>query len=811
MATNTYSGLTDVQVAERVARGETNNFQVRVGRSYWEIFRDNVFTVFNMILFILLLILLRFGDTFSVVFASFSVVLNSIIGVAQEINAKLALEKLAAMSVQEVSVFRGGKVVKLPITQLVKDDVMPVEPGDRIAVDGRVLEADALEMDESLLTGESDAIHKEVDHNLSSGSFVIAGSGVMVATEVGANSTINRLSQTAKAYKHVLTPTQQEIARIVELSILGMALFGPMTVIAGLANHLPAVEIARNAVVLVTSFVPQGLVLTVTVSLVLGALVISRRQTLVQRTNAVESLANVNVLCFDKTGTLTRNKLAVTEVLPLNGMGIDQIRDKLHTYTVNLAHQNKTAGAIALYTQGLGPKIPSKLHEVPFTSARKWGAIVLPDETLYLGAPERVLDVSRDATPVGQSQALAQQGLRVLALARSAQPPQDGKLDPAREPMALVVMSDQVRDEIAHTLNEFRQVGVSLKVISGDNAETVGAIANAAGMPVTRAYTGDQVEAMSSAELDVAVREANLFARIEPETKRKIIRALKQQGNYVAMVGDGVNDVPALKEANMAIAMNDGAQIAKDVADVVLLNNAMSTLPLAFYEGQIITQKILATARLFLTKNFYTILAFIFVGFMTLPFPTNPIQISWLTFGAVNIPALLITFSLIKPMPMRSFAKDVLPYITAAIMVGALVASGLYALLYFMPLFGLDPNSITQAMEFAARDAARAGLLIFMQLYGTVVFWHTHGIDLLNPATLLKRWRITLLALVILALSMASPWIARDVFNTDLFTWVNPTPQTVLVVIVAFVIAVVALNLGLRNNRLMRIVDLSEK
>ncbi|MBX3086694.1 MAG: HAD-IC family P-type ATPase [Anaerolineae bacterium] len=806
MAGNTYSGLTSAQVAERVARGETNDFQVRVGRSYGEIFRENVFTVFNLILFILLIILLLNGDYGSVGFASFSVIVNSIVGVAQEINAKRALEKLAAMSVQEVNVFRDNKPVKLPITQLVKDDVMPVEPGDRIVVDGKVIDADSLEMDESLLTGESDAIQKEVNDTLASGSFVIAGSGVMLATEVGANSTINKLSQTAKAYRQALTPTQKEINRIVQISILGMSLFGPMTIIAGLANHLPPAEIVRNAVVLVTSFVPQGLVLAVTVSLVLGALSISRKQTLVQRTNAVESLANVNVLCFDKTGTLTRNKLSVNQVVPLNSMSVEQIQDKLHTYTINLAHQNKTAGAIAQYTANFPAKPVTKTLEVPFTSARKWGAVVLPEETLYLGAPERVLDPAHNQTSVKQAQDLAVQGLRVLALAHSAEPPQDGKIPAAREPVALIVMSDQVRDDIAQTLDSFRQQNVALKVISGDNAETVGAIATAAGMPVTKAYTGDQIEAMSGGELEMAVKEANLFARIEPETKRKIIRTLKQQGSYVAMVGDGVNDVPALKEANMAIAMNDGAQIAKDVADVVLLNNAMSTLPLAFAEGKTITQKILASARLFLTKNFYTILAFIFIGYMTLPFATTPIQISWLTFGVVNIPALLITFNLIRPLPLLDFRKDVLHYVMVAIIVGALVAAGLYAVLYLLTLFNIPAEQVTRVQEFAARDEARFGLLMFMFLYGLIVFWNTHGIDVFEPDTLVQRWRLALLGIVVIGGSMALMFLTS---LHRLFNFVEPTLQTWVIVIVAFVLATAGLRYGLQNNRLLKFVDLS--
>lgn len=795
------SGLTAAQVQERIARGDSNDFKVRVGRSYTEIFRDNVFTIFNFILFVLLVILIANGETGSALFASFSVILNSIIGVVQEINAKRALEALAAMSVQEVNAWRDAKIVKLPITQLVKDDILPIEPGDRIVVDGTVITADSLEMDESLLTGESDAVLKEAGDKLASGSFVIAGSGVMVATAVGANSTINKLAQTAKAYRQVLTPTQREINKIVQISLLGMALFGPMTVISGVAQRLGVGEIAKNTVVLVTSFVPQGLVLATTISLVLGALTISRKQTLVQRTNAVESLANVNILCFDKTGTLTRNMLSVVNVIPLHGT-LDQVRDQMHRYTANLAHQNKTAGAIATYTTGLPAVTPSKLQEIPFTSARKWGAVVFNNETLILGAPERVLDSAKDPDAQAQAATLAAQGLRVLALATSPQAPDNGQLSASRQAVALVVMSDQVRDDITATLNEFTAQGVALKVISGDNAETVGAIATAAGMQVTKAYTGDQLESMGSAAFDAAVIEANLFARIEPDTKRKIIRSLKLQGNYVAMVGDGVNDVPALKEANMAIAMNDGAQIAKDVADVVLLNNAMSTLPLAFAEGKLITQKILSSARLFLSKNFWTVLAFIFIGYMSLPFPTTPIQISWLTFAVVNLPALLITFGLIKPPAFKSFRHDVADYVLVTVLVGALSTALLYTALYLQPLAGLSAEAITDALRNSARDSARSTLLVFMMLYGLIIFWNTMGIDMFDLATMRARLRTTLIGVATVAAALAICYLLPTAF-----VFAPPTPVEWLMVVVAWIAAGFVLRWGLANNRLQRFVD----
>jgi cation-transporting P-type ATPase E len=788
-------GLTSTQVAERVARGESNAFKARVGRSYWDIARDNIFNLFNIVLFSLLVIVLFFGDYATVLFAGFSVVTNSLLGMYQEIAAKRKLDKLAALAAADIKVYRDGKLTHVPMHNLVKDDVIPVEPGDRLVVDGRVQHSDAMEMDESQLTGESDAVMKEGGAPVYSGSFCVAGSGVIVATHVGRDSTINKLSTVAKAYKNVLTPTQQRITLIVQLAIVIMAICTPMIFIAGYQNNANIFNLGtfRNAVVFVTSLVPQGLVLTATLSLTIGALVISRYQTLVQRVNAVESMANVTVLCFDKTGTLTRNKLTVKEVLPLNGASETDLQSKLQTYLGNLAHLNRTAAAVAQHYNGDVPLLPAvrKEREIPFTSARKWGAVVLRDETLVMGAPERVLCPENVAT-AERAAALSRQGLRVLAFGRFTGGMTDGKLPDDREDLALIVLSDEIREDIGATLDEFRAQNVRLKVISGDNLETVSEIAGEAGMKVRHAYTGDQLEAMGESEFESAAMNGDVFARIEPDTKRKIIAALKKHGEYVAMVGDGVNDVPALKEANLAVVMNDGAQISKDIGDIVLLNNAMSTLPRAFFEGRTITQTIFGTSKIFLVKNFYSMLFFIFAGFMAMPFPINPIQISWVTFGIINVPATLIAFRVLRPAYMKEFRRDVLDYVVTAGFIGSAAMAFLYAFTY------LSNNQ--DVLE------SRSTMMLFITLYGVLVLWHTHGLDLFEPRTIWKYKRLFFIGIALAAATIIVPYLLPSMFE-----YVAPNPLEWGLVIIIFLISLVILRVAMKTRGLVgRIWRLTE-
>lgn len=783
-----HPGLTAAEVAERVRRGDTNAYQPRVGRSYWQIVRDNVLNLFNIVLFLLLVVVVILRDYSTVAFAGFSVVTNSILGMLQEISAKRKLDQLAAQAAQDVTVWRDGKLAAIPARKIVKDEIIPVQPGDRLVVDGKVLVSNALEMDESQLTGESDAVFKEVGNEVTSGSFCIAGTGLMVATRVGRESTINQLSTAAKVYKNVQTPTQQRISALVAILLVAMLILGPMLFLYSWLNGETLLQIVRNEVVFVTSIVPQGLVLTAILSLTLGAISISRHQTLVQRVNAVESMANVTVLCFDKTGTLTRNQLAVTEIITLNGTPPEDIYAQLNRYTASLAHLNRTAAAVADYAHQQAPSAngngaAAKLREIPFNSSRKWGAVVFENETLIMGAPERVLQPSSDMLAMQRAGELAAQGLRVLAFARSPEAITDAATHTG-EPLALIILSDQVRSDIQQTLNEFRDLNVDLKVISGDNLDTVKSIATQAGMEIKHGYTGDQLEAMTEAELEAAVMTANLFARIEPNTKRKLIAALKRQGAYVAMVGDGVNDVPALKEAHLAVAMNDGAQISKDVADIVLLNNAMTTLPRAFREGTNITQVIFGTTKLFLTKNLYNILLIFFVGFMTLPFPTSPVQMSWITFGTVNIPATLIAFQLIRPAFMKEFRRDVLDYVITAGIIGAVNLSLLFVVAYFA-----SDNNVY---------AGRSAVTLFIALYGTLIFLNTHSVELFWPVTWFKHWRVTLIGIVLTAITMIAPFLLPNIFE-----FVPPTPLIWVLIVAIFFLTAVLLMVVMRYRHLI--------
>lgn len=750
-------GLNAGEVQERVQRGATNNYQARVNRSYRQIIMENVFNLFNIILFSMLVIVIYFQDYTTAVFAGFSVVTNSLLGTLQEMSAKRKLDRLATLSEQKVKVRREGKDQEISMRDIVLDDVLLMEPGSKAVVDGVVLHSDALEMDESLLTGESDAVFKQAGDQVFSGSFCIAGAATMKATRVGKDSNINKLSAIARVYKNIRTPTQTRIDIIVEITVLLMFVFIPALFITAYLTNVGLLDAFRNAVVFMTSLVPQGLVLVAILSLTIGAIKISRHETLIQKVNAVESLANCTVLCFDKTGTLTKNQLAVTEVIPATGRDASAVQSDLALYVNSLSYLNRTAGAVKEFVDknGTKPNSGQKIKEIGFTSGRKWGALVLQDRTFVLGAPERILPPAKDDSDENalsvQASKLSQEGMRVLAFAQMQGEPTGNEVTTQAEPLAIIVLSDSVRDDIQETLAALYGENLKLKVISGDGLETVQAIAKQAGMQNGRAYAGTELEAMSDSELEIAVQEGNIFARIEPETKRRLVTALQNQREYVAMVGDGVNDVPALKQANLAIVMNDGTQISKDVADIVLLNNAMSTLPMAFREGKEITQTIYATMKMFLVKNFYTVIFFVLALFMAMPFPMTPAQISWATFGAVNIPATFVAFGWMRPAKMVRFRRDVMDYIFTVGFIGAVLLLLLYGIVYF----GTGQNV----------DLTRSALTVYLTLISAYMVCTVQGVDFYEPKTFVTHWRTVALMLVMTVLTLLSLYIAPGLFD----------------------------------------------
>lgn len=787
-AIDAHPGLSTAQVQERIARSETNDYKARVSRTYWDIVRDNVLNLFNIVLGTLLVIVVLSGDYSTAFFAGFSVVTNTFLGMIQEINAKRKLDQLATLSEQQVLVLRDGQRQAISMRAVVRDDVIVIEPGDKLVVDGRILHSDALEVDESLLTGESDAVFKNPDDEAFSGSFCIAGSGLMQATRVGKESNINKLSLIAKQYKNVRTPTQIYIDIVVELTVVIMFVFVPMLFITAALKGLPFLEAIRNSVVFVTSLVPQGLVLVAILSLTIGAIKISRHQTLIQKVNAVESLANATVLCFDKTGTLTMNQLAVSELIPLNGRPTEAILRDLHAYLHNLAHANRTAGAVREYvdTHVSDAQPRSKTRELPFNSTRKWASVIFEEEALLLGAPERLLPAEHEAVP--QARKLSTEGMRVLAFARIRQMPDDLNVRGAAEPIALIVLSDQVRPDIQQTLQAFRDEEIELKVISGDNLETVRAIALQSGLEIREAYTGAEVDAMDDEELEAAALHGNVFGRVEPDTKRRIVAALQRRQHYVAMVGDGVNDVPALKQANLAIVMNEGTQISKDVADIVLLNNAMSTLPRAFHEGKEITQTVFGTMKMFLVKNVYNVALFIFIGFMSLPFPITPVQISWSTFGTVNIPATLVAFGLLRPARMRRFRDDVLDFIVTGGFMGAVSLALLYVVVYFA-----SGGDITMT---------RSAITVYLSFYGALLICAIQGISFYDPPSFVRHWKTLAMMTFLVTFTIIPMYALPDLFEFYRFEWGRDTWAIVLIIAI-FELNMIILAHGMRFRYLV--------
>ena len=426
------------------------------------------------------------------------------------------------------------------------------------------------------------------------------------------------------------------------------------------------------------------------------------------------------------------------EIIEIGEADISAIHLDLYIYLKNLAHLNNTAQAIERYIERVVHEdgYPQKRREIPFSSQRKWAAIELPESTLLLGAPERLL---RPSDPhFAHAQAMARDGMRVLAFARMSGVPQDGAIDVADvvQSLALIIMSDQIRDDIQDTLQAFRDEGLKLKVISGDNLETVRAIARDSGMSVEKTTTGAELDAMGESEFDRAVSESQVFARIDPDTKQRIVEALRRQGEYVSMVGDGVNDVPALKAANLAIVMNDGTQISKDVADIVLLNNAMSTLPRAFREGKETNTDHLRHNENVPGDAIFTISHFLFSSpLWRCRFRSRRCRSAGRPSARSTCRRLSSAFGWLRPQFIARFRRDVMDYIFTMGFIGAVIMT----LLYLITWFSSDGDLML----------TRSNITIMVALYGMLITWHIQGINLYQPRSFLQHWRLLLLSSVL--------------------------------------------------------------
>ncbi len=632
-------GLSPGEVAQRRAQGLGNDTGERTSRSVAEILRANILTRFNFILGALLAVILIVGAPQDALFG-IVLVANALIGIGQELRAKLTLDRLAVLSAPRVRVIRGSAPQDISAGELVAGDLVALRPGDQLIADGIVRDSTSLQADESLLTGESEPVAKGGGDRLLSGSFVTAGSGSYQATAVGAQAYARQLAAEARRFtlaRSELVEGINRILRYVTWAIVPVA----AVVLVGQAHAHQGVRAAlTGTVAALVGMVPQGLVLLTSIAFGVAAVTLARRRVLVQQLPAVEGLARVDVVCFDKTGTLTDGSIAFDRLVPLDGeapaaAALGALADE--------RDPNPTLAAI-----GAACPPPSSWRRgaaVPFSAARKWsGAEFGGQGTWVLGAPEMVLSGGH---PPARAQAaqLAATGRRVLLLAHGRQPFHGESLPPGLRPVALVVLAERLRPDAAETIAYFAAQGVAMKVISGDSPQTVSAVAAQAGL----AQAGDPVDARDlsddPAALGRVVEGHSVFGRVTPHQKQAMVTALQARGHTVAMTGDGVNDVLALKLADLGIAMGSGAPATRAVAELVLLDGRFARLPGVVAEGRRVTANIERVANLFVTKSVWAALLAVAAGVALLPFPFLPRHLTIIDSLAIGIPSFFLALA----------------------------------------------------------------------------------------------------------------------------------------------------------------------
>ncbi|WP_055575352.1 HAD-IC family P-type ATPase, partial [Streptomyces albus] len=642
----------------------------RSSRSAADIVRANVFTRFNAIIGVLFLIILIVGPVQDGLFG-FVIVANTGIGIIQELRAKRTLDSLAVIGEARPRVRRDGTTVELPTDRIVLGDLIELRPGEKCVVDGEVTEADSLEVDESLLTGESDPVVKQPGDRILSGSFVVAGSGAFTATKVGREAYAARLTEEASRFTLVHSELRGGISVLLKYITWMMVPAALGLVLSQLVvERHDAPEAVRRMVAGIVPMVPEGLVLLTSVAFAIGVIRLGRKQCLVQELPAIEGLARVDVVCLDKTGTLTEGGMDVQQVRPLGTTTQEDIDTALRALGAAEPHPNASLQAIVeAYPPGTGaPDGPRPAGSLPFSSARKYSGVAVtgPDgrtDAWLLGAPDVLLPAG-DPVLADVTQ-LDRQGLRVLLLAR----PADGRLPdgeanrpPAAHPAALVVLEQRLRPDARATLAYFAEQDVQAKVISGDNAVSVGAVAGKLGLPgAERPVDARQLPAPDEG-LARAVGEGTVFGRVTPRQKRQMVGALQADGHTVAMTGDGVNDVLALKDADIGVAMGSGSEATKAVAQIVLLNNSFATLPSVVGEGRRVIGNIERVAALFLTKTVYSVLLALLVICWHVPYPFLPRHLTLLSSLTIGIPAFFLALAPNRERARPHFVRRVLRY-----------------------------------------------------------------------------------------------------------------------------------------------------
>ncbi len=744
-------GLSDDDVAARVAEGKTNDVPTRAARSVSEIVRGNVFTRINAILGVLLIIVLSTGSVINGAFGLL-IIANSAIGIIQELRAKQTLDRLAIVGQAKPLVRRqSGTQPRLP-SEVVLDDVIELGPGDQIVVDGEILEEANLEVDESLLTGEADPIPKDAGDTVMSGSFVVAGTGAYRATKVGREAYAAKLAEEASKFTLVRSELRSGINKILKFITYLLIPAGLLTIYTQLfTTDAGWQQSVLRMVGALVPMVPEGLVLMTSIAFAVGVVRLGRRQCLVNELPAIEGLARVDVVCADKTGTLTENGMRVSDVEKIGSSGV---ADVLAQLAADDPRPNASIAAIAeAYRM---PPGWTATATAPFKSATKWsGASYGEHGNWVIGAPDVLLDPG--SAVAAEAERIGARGLRVLLLGSSDLPVDDPRAPGTVTPAALVVLEQRVRPDARDTLDFFAAQKVSIKVISGDNAVSVGAVAGSLGLH------GECMDARHLPEEPAALADEleshTTFGRVRPDQKRAMVHALQSRGHTVAMTGDGVNDVLALKDADIGVAMGSGSSASRAVAQIVLLDNRFATLPHVVAEGRRVIGNIERVSNLFLTKTVYSVLLAILVGLAGLSaklfgsdpllFPFQPIHVTIAAWFTIGIPAFILSLAPNNERARPGFVRRVM---TAALPSGLAVGAATFT----SYLLAYEGRAATETEQTQASTAALITLLVAALWVLAVV------------ARPYEWWRIALVAISGLAyVVIFSIPAARELFILD--------------------------------------------
>lgn len=663
-----FQGLTQAEVEARIADGQVNAIQDSSNRSVKDIVMGNTLTFFNFINIVLLALVLSVRSYKNMLFI-FIIIANTLIGIFQEIKAKITLDKLKILTVSHVDVIRDGVKKSVTVSELVKDDVILLKSGGQIPADGVILDGE-VDVNESLLTGESDSIHKTCGSKVLSGSFVTSGKAMCLLTEVGHDCYMEKLSSEAKQFKRYKTELQRNLDTILKfISIiivpLGIILFAKQYWISGSTYE----QAALDTVAAVLGMIPEGLVLLTSVALALGAVRLARRSTLVRELFCIETLARVDTLCLDKTGTITEGHLCVQgEESVKEDIDLEQLMGRM---VGALGDENETFQALRQHykrNQSANTKLV-----LPFSSERKFSGVVFEGEGTYLMGAYQFIFPQADPAVLEKIAEYASQGLRVLTVAHSPNEMTDYTLAEGFEIVGFVFMTDVVRKNAPDILGYFEEQGVDLKVISGDDPVTVAAIAARAGLKDADKYI-DATTINTDEEMEDAILKYSVFGRVTPKQKQQMVRLLKQNGRTVAMTGDGVNDVLALKDADVSIAMASGSEAAKNTANLVLLNSDFASLPHIVNEGRRVINNIKAAASMFLIKTGFSVLTALLTIIVGQNYPFQPIQLSVINGCAVAIPTMLLQLEPSFQKVNKHFFREVLRMsMPAAITITAMI------------------------------------------------------------------------------------------------------------------------------------------